>query len=178
VDHGIYEGKQGCPFFSIRYYAESHADLKGYLPVGKDRDWGPAFDHWLRHGMAEGRCTAPKVKVELEVPPNLIRPGRGDNYLRLRLHAANQDDKPSETTGGRIGFGVGLIIGTMAGDPIDGAVGGTLIGHGLDRVVTAIANDVTGPAWKQLERGALGQALGHVISSPVITVFTKPKWRK
>lgn len=63
--------------------------------------------------------------------------------------------RPERTTGGQIGFGVGLAAGAWYGGPQgagEGAVVGALIGHGTDRVITRISNDVTGPAWKKLEK--------------------------
>jgi len=55
-----------------------------------------------------------------------------------------------------IGVGVGVAVGMYFGGPAGAATGlaeGAIIGHGLDRVITRIANDITGPNWKNFERG-------------------------
>ena len=61
---------------------------------------------------------------------------------------------PQQSTGGQIGFGAGLVIGTYYGGPeggASGAVSGALFGHGIDRVSTHVGNDLAGPMWHKAE---------------------------
>ena len=50
---------------------------------------------------------------------------------------------------------------TVFGNPELGGAG-LIIGHGLDRVITRVVNDITGPAWQAIENGPVGDALGSL----------------
>jgi hypothetical protein len=67
---------------------------------------------------------------------------------------------PTDTTGGQIGLGIGLVIGTYFGDPVDGGIEGAVVGYGLDRAITYTTNGITGPFWRQIEKSPIGEAAG------------------
>lgn len=160
VRYGILEGRRGCLSFWTKHYLVSHGDLVAAFgdSIGK------AFNHWKEFGNKEARITSPEQILRLGA--NQVD---GENWqLRTASGTREQDPdlfEPWNTTGGRIGFGVGLAVGTFFGGPGGGAAGageGMLIGHGLDRVVTNVSNDVTGPIWKSIEDGPIGKKLGDI----------------
>src|SRR5262249_2660230 len=129
VKFGILEGRRGSLFFWSRFYLESFPDLQAAFGA----DIPAAFEHWKTYGNMEARRTSPDGIIRL-----YHRLAGGTNHEIVALQGADTNDpdlfSPWNTTGGQIGFGIGLVVGTYVGDPVDGAVAGSLIGHGLDRV--------------------------------------------
>src|SRR5689334_476354 len=83
--------------------------------------------------------------------------------LALPAGAARADEdrdllRPDRTTGGQIGAAIGIIVTPSVGP--EAILPCTLIGHGVDRLSTRLANDVSGPLWRSLEQGPVGKHLG------------------
>lgn len=160
IRHGILEGRRGCFAFWTKHYLKSHPDLVAAF----GNSIGRAFVHWKDVGNNEARTTSPDGIMRLGANHQ-----EGEKWQLRAATGTRQDDpelfEPWNTTGGRIGSGVGLAVGTFYGGPAGGTAGaasGMLIGHGLDRVVTNISNDVTGPLWRSIERGPIGEVLGGI----------------
>lgn len=73
--------------------------------------------------------------------------------------------RPDRTTGGQLGMAAGAIVATVFLGPEaapEGITTGGIIGHFTDRIITRVSNDITGPAWRNLERSPVGQTAGRL----------------
>ena len=154
--NGAKEGRAGTKFFNIVFYVEHHGDLK----MAYGTNYAEAWQHWRCIGSRELRRTSADGLLALAVQPN------GNDTARLIVREATEGSdpdlfRPDRTTGGQIGFAGGLVVGTVYGVP-EAAIPAMVVGHGLDRLSTRVCNDITGPAWKRIEKGPLGQAAGDL----------------
>jgi hypothetical protein len=51
INHGIYEGRQGCANFSVKAYLKAYSDLRDAF----GNDYAKAINHYLKQGYNEGR---------------------------------------------------------------------------------------------------------------------------
>ena len=178
LDHwirsGISEGRRGSRYFWINYYIDVSPDLKAAFGSNLDA----AFEHWKTNGNMEGRITSPEGKMRI-----FCRSTGTNTELVVCEGESNDPDanRPWNTTGGIIGTGVGLVLGIIYGDPVGTSVEGQAVGHFLDREITRIQNDVSGPWWATVENGPTGEVLGGIIervrssSTPSLPV---PEWHR
>lgn len=167
--NGIDEMRQGSDFFSLGFYYEHYDDLQAAF----GRNAPQLFNHWVEYGNSEGRSTAPGKILRMKYRPVPVR------HIEIVAVEGTEDSsdpdlfRPFKTTGGEIGFGIGLVIGVCAGDPVEGALAGALVGHGMDRVITRVVNDITGPAWEAVQHGPVGQVLGDA-GREISNIFHHP----
>ena len=168
--YGIKEGRRATDSFHVKWYVDSYQDLS--KAFGQNYEAG--FQHWIEYGNAERRLTAPDSIMRLFAVNNgqetklvAANASKEDEIWFEKLTKSDDPDmlNPFNTTGGQIGFGTGIIVGTYTGGiqgALGGGVAGAIIGHGLDRIITRVSNDITGPAWKELENGIIGKSLGDL----------------
>lgn len=174
IEYGVSEGRRGIPSFHLKWYVDHHGDLKQAF----GNDYIAGLGHWLTYGNKEGRLTAPDhitrlVSAKSKDASNVwvasaSKADSPDFFTGMKNFVSTGDPdffKPFNTTGGRIGFSTGVLVGLYfsGGDPVSsmqvGLVGG-LTGHYLDRLIVD-ATKITGPAWKDLEHSRIGKELGN-----------------
>lgn len=175
IEYGVREGRRGAPAFHLKWYLDHHEDLQNAFGA---ENYARGFQHWLEFGNQEGRLTAPDHIVRL------IGASRNDVFNVYVASASQQESpdffaavqnftssddpeffEPYNTTGGRIGFSVGVLIGLWfsGGNPgaaLEVGLVGGLAGHSLDRIIVDITK-ITGPAWGDLEHSWVGEELGN-----------------
>ena len=173
IRNGISEGRFGSRYFCIHHYIEASPDLKAAFGT----NFEAAFEHWKTNGNVEGRITSPNGKMRI-----YCRSADANTELVVVEGDSNDPDanRPWNTTGGIIGTGVGFVLGTLYGDPVGTSVEGQAIGHFVDRQITRIQNDITGPWWATVENGPIGQVLGGLLEKgrtsklPSVPVWHRP----
>ena len=100
IMHGIGEKRSPTPFFDPIFYAANHADLQ-------DFDGLTLLDHWIRHGMKEGRqgCEHFHLRYYLNQSSDLVNAFgtsvEDGSYTRAALHFAEYGRfEPRDTTPG------------------------------------------------------------------------------
>ncbi|MBC8554129.1 MAG: trypsin-like serine protease, partial [Candidatus Brocadiales bacterium] len=84
---GIYEGRQGSPYFDVKYYLQNNYDLK----QAYGNDYYGAFTHWLNNGIYEGRQGSPYFDIKFYLQNNSdLKQVYGDNYYAAFTHWVNQ----------------------------------------------------------------------------------------
>jgi len=80
---GVYEGRQGSPYFDVNYYLQRYPDLQQIF----GNDYYAAYTHWLYNGIAEGRqgSAAFDVHYYLQSYPDLQQAFEG-NYQAAFEH--------------------------------------------------------------------------------------------
>ena len=80
---GIFEGRQGSPYFDIIFYLQNNPDLQQVY----GNDYYAAFTHWVNNGIHEGRQGASSfnVKFYLQQNPDL-KQVYGNNYYAAFTH--------------------------------------------------------------------------------------------
>src|SRR5690606_2360256 len=58
INAGVKEVRSASPEFDLRFYFESHKDLQDYFG---DNNFERIADHWLMHGLREGRRGSPNA---------------------------------------------------------------------------------------------------------------------
>jgi hypothetical protein len=77
-------------------------------------------------------------------------------------------------SGGQIAYEDGLVIGSYSDTPGYGAVSGTRIGYGLDRVALRISKEITGHFCHKIGRSSIDHVLSECLDNMPVTGESRP----
>ncbi|MBT4287338.1 MAG: hypothetical protein HOD92_08350 [Deltaproteobacteria bacterium] len=86
LTQGIYEGRQGSPYFDVTVYLQKNSDLK----QAYGNDYYAAFTHWLNQGIYEGRQGSHYFDVKVYLQKNSdLKNVFANNYYAAFNHWVN-----------------------------------------------------------------------------------------